>query len=92
MMYIVLGFMLLLLAVYICIAVKGPSVWDRLLCMSLVSSKVVTIIIIFASVNNLSILLDIAIVCILLGFIGTIFTARFILDRIRMDRNDNHRQ
>jgi len=84
-------FVLWVLSAYliVCLAlvIKGPSVWDRLLGVSLVSTKVNLIIIVFASVYELSYLLDVAIVYTLLGFIGTIFSATFLLERTKKGRH-----
>ncbi|MCL2811696.1 MAG: monovalent cation/H+ antiporter complex subunit F [Clostridia bacterium] len=75
--------MLALLAVFIVRVVKGPSIWDRLLGLSVISTKVILIIVFFASYNQIAYLLDIAIVFVLLGFISIIFTALFLLQRIK---------
>ena len=75
--------MLIFLSLYIVRIVRGPSVWDRLLGLNLISTKVVIIIIIYASINDTAYLLDFAIAYVLLGFIGIIFTARFLLGRLR---------
>ena len=80
-MYIVLGIMLGLLALYIIRAVKGPTRWDRLLSMNLISTKIIVIIILFASIYNTTFLLDFAIIYALSGFIGTIFIALFLSQR-----------
>ena len=61
----------------------GPSVWDRLLGMNLIASKIIVIIIIFSSVNEMTFLLDFAIIYALSGFIGTIFIALFLSERNR---------
>lgn len=66
---------------YIFRLVKGPSVWDRLLGVNLVSTKLIVIIIALASMLERTFLLDLAIVCTLLGFIGIVFIAQFLLDR-----------
>lgn len=58
--------------------IKGPSVWDRLLSLNLFSVTMIIVMIIYALVENLDYLLDIAIVYALLGFIGIVFMARFI--------------
>ena len=73
-MWIMLAYM----ALYIVRVVKGPTIWDRLLGLNLISTKILLIIILFASMQNTEYLLDLAIVFALLGFIGTVFTARFI--------------
>ena len=74
--------MLAFLSLYIVRIIKGPSIWDRLLGLNLISTKVVIIIIIFASLDETAYLLDFAIAYALLGFIGIMFTARFLLGRI----------
>lgn len=57
---------------------KGPSIWDRLLGLNLFSITMIILMIIYALINKLDYLLDIAIVYALLGFIGIVFIARFI--------------
>ena len=79
-MYI-LWVMLGCLIMYIVQMLKGPSVWDRLLSMNLVATKIIIMIVAFASINEASYLLDFAIIYILSGFIGTIFIALFLLER-----------
>ena len=81
-MYI-LWVMLAFLTIFIVRAIKGPSIWDRLLGLSLISTKVILIIVFFASYNQIAYLLDLAIVYALLGFISIIFTALFLLQRIK---------
>ena len=74
----VMWVMLATMVAYILYAVRGPSVWDRLLAMNLVSTKAMMVMIIFASMSDTAYLLDLAIISILFGFIGTIFIALFI--------------
>lgn len=78
-----LWIMLIFLFLYLVRVIMGPSVWDRLLGLNLISTKIVIIIIIFASFQETAYLLDIAIVYVLLGFIGVLFTARFIMGRTK---------
>jgi len=73
--------MLVFLFVYIWRAIKGPSLWDRLLAMNIIATKTIIIIIIYASVNDISYMLDFAIIYALFGFIGTIFIALFLSER-----------
>jgi multicomponent Na+:H+ antiporter subunit F len=61
--------------------VIGPTVWDRLLGMGLISSKIVVAIVVFAYMMGRSFLLDIAIIYSLLGFISSVLIARFIEKR-----------
>ncbi len=63
---------------YLYLLIKGPSVWDRLLALNLFSVTMIIVMIIYALIENLDYLLDIAIVYALLGFIGIVFMARFI--------------
>ena len=79
----VLWVMLIFLSLYIIRIIRGPSIWDRLLGLNLISTKVVIIIIIFASFHETAYYMDFAIAYVLMGFIGTIFTARFLLGRIK---------
>ena len=58
--------------------IAGPTVWDRLLGMSLISSKIIVAIVIFSVILDRSFLMDTAIVYSLLGFISSVLIARFI--------------
>ena len=70
-----------LLALYLVRAIKGPTIWDRLLALNLISIKIIMIIIVVASIYDRSFLLDFAIIYALSGFIGTIFIALFLSER-----------
>ena len=65
------------LAVSLVVAIQGPTGWERLLGMNLVSTKIIILIILFASQDGNSYLLDYAIVYALSGFIGAIFITLF---------------
>ena len=58
--------------------VLGPTVWDRLLGMSLVTSKIVMAIAVLAVLMERTFLVDVAIVYALLGFVASVLIARFI--------------
>ena len=62
----------------------GPSIWDRLLSLNLVTTKLVILIILFASMKELTYLLDIALVYVLLSFTGTLFISVYIQRRGRL--------
>jgi len=83
-MQIVLAVMLRLLVPYGIRVIIGPSVWDRLLGLNLIASKIIIIIILFAAINEMTFLLDFAIIYALSGFIGTIFIALFLSERDRI--------
>jgi len=82
-MYYVLWTMIVFLFLYIVRAIKGPSIWDQILALSVISTKIIIIIVIFASINETAYFLDFAIIYALFGFIGTIFIALFMSERSR---------
>ena len=75
--------MLALLVLYILRAFMGPTVWDRLLAMNLISTKTIIIIVVLASAlyGGTAFLLDFAIIYALSSFLGTIFIALFLSER-----------
>ena len=79
--HVILGIMLGLTLIYLLRVIIGPSVWDRLLGLNLISSKIIVIIILFASIRDSTFLLDFAILYSLFGFIGAIFIALFLSKR-----------
>lgn len=58
--------------------VIGPTIWDRLLGLNVVSSKIVMAVVIFAIMLDAGYLLDIAIIYAMLGYLGGVLTARSI--------------
>ncbi len=58
--------------------VIGPTVWDRLLGLNLVTAKIVMAIVTTAFLLDRTFLIDVAIVYSLLGFIASVLIARFI--------------
>jgi len=86
-MYIVWVLSVFLIVYLICI-IRGPSVWDRLLGMNLLSIKIVMVIAVYASYSNITYLLDFAIIYALFGFIGVIFIALFVLERIKNKKTE----
>ncbi|MGX8797337.1 monovalent cation/H+ antiporter complex subunit F [Fusibacter sp. JL298sf-3] len=57
---------------------KGPSLWDRLLALNLLTAKIIMIMIVFAYVKDLSMILDTALIYALLSFIGILFIALYV--------------
>jgi len=80
---VALGVVLAFVLLCILRALKGPSLWDRLLGLNLITTKVIIIIVLFSYLNGLPFLLDLAIIYALVGFIGTIFTALFLMGRVK---------
>jgi multicomponent Na+:H+ antiporter subunit F len=62
-------------------AVLGPTMWDRILGLNLLSSKIVMAIVVFAFLVNKSYLLDITIIYALFGFVGIVMISRFVEKR-----------
>jgi multicomponent Na+:H+ antiporter subunit F len=92
-MYYVIWAMIALMIIYIVRAIRGPSIWDRLLALTLTSAKIIIIIVVYASMVEISFLLDFAIIYALSGFIATIFIALFLSDRkIGKKRRDEKRE
>ena len=81
-LWIMLAFLLIVLIR----TVLGPSVWDRILGMSVISTKLAIIIILIASVEGIAYILDFAIIYILFGFIEFIFITTFVLNRTNARR------
>ena len=59
----------------------GPTIWDRLLCVNLLTSKVLMILVILAYLNEQNYMIDFAIIYALFGFIGIMFIAISIQKR-----------
>ena len=81
--YFVLALTVLLIASLVRIII-GPTIWDRLLGMNLVTTKIVMAIAVLAVLMNRSFLIDVAIVYSLLGFVASILIARFIEKKGKM--------
>ena len=73
---------LLVVSVYIFLVlvrvIMGPTVWDRLLGLNMITAKIIISIMVLAVLTDRSYLLDIALVYSVLGFIGTVLIARFV--------------
>ena len=89
---IFLVFLFACLPFYFSRVISGPSVWDRLHALNLITVKVLLFIVLYASHLNASYLLDIAIVFALLGFISIVFTALFFLNRIKSTKEGGEGQ
>ena len=76
------------LCMYIVRVIEGPSIWNRLLGMNLITTKIILMIIVFAYMLNAAYLLDFAIIYAVCGFIGTIFLANFMSDRVIADKDE----
>lgn len=59
----------------------GPTIWDRMLGLNLVTSKLIMLIVLIGLMRRESMFLDIAIVYALLGFVGITFLSIYIQNR-----------
>lgn len=80
--YILIGF----LTLSFLLGILGPKLWDRILSLNLVTIKTILIIVVYSSMENSSVLLDVAIIYALLSFIGTIFLALFLAERKKREQ------
>ena len=81
--------LLVYLCIYIARIIEGPSIWNRLLGANLVMTKIILMIIVFASMHETGYFLDFAIIYAICGFIGTVFLANFMSDRVIADKEEN---
>lgn len=77
-MLIIIILLIIFLSFSLLRIVLGPSLWDRLLGLNMVASKLLALIVLYASFKNYSMYLDLAIVYALLGFVGIIFLSIYV--------------
>jgi len=74
---------LLLLVVFVVASfirmIKGPTIWDRILMLNLISAKVILMIAIYAIYQNNITLLDIAISYGIIGFLTMTLFSKFVM-------------
>lgn len=67
--------------------VLGPTIWDRLLGVSLGASKITLAVILVALALDLSYILDLALLFSILGFLVVVLLARYIERRGVLERS-----
>lgn len=76
-------FTLLMLVIFIVASfirmLKGPTIWDRILMLNLISAKVILMIAIYAIYQDSTTLLDIAISYGIIGFLTMTLLSKFIM-------------
>ncbi len=77
-MILLIGTLLILLTLSLLRILIGPTLWDRLLGLNMVASKLLVLIVLYASLKNQSMFLDLALVYAMLGFIGIIFISIYV--------------
>jgi multicomponent Na+:H+ antiporter subunit F len=64
--------------------IKGPTVWDRLLSLNLISAKVVMLLSVYGVYKNNVLLLDISISYSIIGFLCITLLCKFIFQGGRL--------
>ena len=66
-------------------SVIGPTIWDRILGLSMLSAKIITFICLFALVSGKTMFLDVALIFSLLGFISNVLISRYVRRKSNSD-------
>ncbi|MFP4092260.1 MAG: monovalent cation/H+ antiporter complex subunit F [Cyclobacteriaceae bacterium] len=61
--------------------IKGPSLPDRILALDLMSANLIGIIVTYATINDDTVLMDVAIILSLIAFLGTMSFAYYLLNK-----------
>ena len=75
------GFILVLIILMVLTSIRiliGMTIWDRLLGFNLITSKLVLLVVLVASLRSQAMFLDIALVFALFGFVGVAYFAKFL--------------
>ena len=59
--------------------IKGPTIWDKLMALNLLSVKTVLLITLYSVYKNNIMMLDISMTYAVIGFLGITLLSRFIL-------------
>ncbi len=74
-MNLAIGLLIALTSLSLIRVIIGPTIWDRLLGLNLITSKIIMFLVVLAFVLDKTYILDFAIIYALLGFIGIMFIA-----------------
>ncbi len=74
-MNLAIGILIALTSLSLIRVIIGPTIWDRLLGLNLITSKIIMFLVVLAFVLDKTYILDFAIIYALLGFIGVMFIA-----------------
>jgi len=58
--------------------IRGPTIWDRMLGVSLFSAKVIVAMVLLGVIIDRTYMIDVALVFSVLGFISTVIISRFV--------------
>ena len=79
-LYIAILLLLAASAIFSLSILIAQNKWKRLLAFSLVSSKVIMLIVLYAHMQDLMFFLDVALIYTLLSYIGVIVIANYMLE------------
>ena len=79
--FLVLTLFMLILAIFVSFIrlLMGPTIWDRLLMVNLISAKVVMFVAVFAIYVDSTLILDIAISYGIIGFLTITLLSKYIM-------------
>jgi len=78
---LIITFFIIIAAIFIILfkLIKGPTIWDRLMALNIISIKSIMLITVYAVYKNDQILMDISITYSIIGFLTVTLLSRFIL-------------
>lgn len=76
---ITMGLLIIAMIAILVKMLKGPTIWDRLMSLNLVSVKITLLISLYAVYTDNGMLLDVAISYAVIGFLTITLLSRFIL-------------
>ncbi len=79
--FLILTLFMMILAILVSFIrlILGPTIWDRILMVNLISAKVVMFVAVFAIYNDSILLLDIAITYGIIGFLTITLLSKYIM-------------
>ncbi len=80
-MFLIITIFLLVIAIFVSLIrmIIGPTIWERLLALNLISAKTILILSIYGVYKQNVVLLDVAFSYGIIGFLTIILLSRFIL-------------
>ncbi len=79
--FLILTLFMMILAIFVSFIrlIMGPTIWDRILMVNLISAKVVMFVAVYAIYNDSILLLDIAITYGIIGFLTITLLSKYIM-------------
>ena len=79
--FLVVTLFIMILAIFVSFIrlILGPTIWDRILMVNLISAKVVMFVAVYAIYENSTVILDIAISYGIIGFLTITLLSKYIM-------------